>query len=291
MLTMTGGENIFRTLGDTGRFNFGRHVCMFMYQATKNPLWKKYHEIAERKRPEGSAVGGWNMAYLLFGEPFDYDESENVEIKDGFYCFPDCGYAYLKRDGVEFFGVSGKSFSHCHPDKGSFTIDLDGEPILIDRGMVGYSEACADEISATAAHNTAVPIVDGYLINQNSQHGYGSTMRVSKYENGLLEWVCDNDNVWDKTIVKRNVRTIKSANPYEYEITDEFEFTRPLSAAFILNMYDDKHVTAEPVNWVPQKRVYEPFSCDYAKKEVMRLKLISEPGEKLTLVTRVRVIR
>ena len=285
MLTMTGGENIFRTLGDTGRFNFGRHVCMFMYQATKNPLWKKYHEIAERKRPEGSAVGGWNMAYLLFGEPFDYDESENVEIKDGFYCFPDCGYAYLKRDGVEFFGVSGKSFSHCHPDKGSFTIDLDGEPILIDRGMVGYSEACADEISATAAHNTAVPIVDGYLINQNSQHGYGSTMRVSKYENGLLEWVCDNDNVWDKTIVKRNVRTIKSANPYEYEITDEFEFTRPLSAAFILNMYDDKHVMAEPVNWVPQE------SCDYAKKEVMRLKLISEPGEKLTLVTRVRVIR
>ena len=157
--------------------------------------------------------------------------------------------------------------------------------------MVGYSEACADEISATAAHNTAVPIVDGYLINQNSQHGYGSTMRVSKYENGLLEWVCDNDNVWDKTIVKRNVRTIKSANPYEYEITDEFEFTRPLSAAFILNMYDDKHVTAEPVNWVPQERVYEPFSCDYAKKEVMRLKLISEPGEKLTLVTRVRIIR
>ena len=291
MLTMTGGKNIFRTVGDTGRYGFGRHICMFMYQATRNPLWKKYHEIVERKNPEGSAVGGWNIAYLLFGEAFAYDESEDVEIRDGFYCFPDCGYTYLKRDGVEFFAVSGKSFSHCHPDKGSFTIDLDGEPILIDRGMVGYNEACADEISATAAHNTAVPIVDGYMINQNSQHGYGSTMRVSRYENGVFKWVCDNDNVWDKTVVKKNVRTIISSNPYEYEITDEFEFTKPLAAAVILNMYDDKHITAEPVNWVPEKRIYEPFSCDYAKKEVMRLRLISEKGEKLKLVTRVTVNR
>ena len=134
-------------------------------------------------------------------------------------------------------------------------------------------------------------MIDGYMMNQNSQHGYGSTMRKSTFENGVLEWVCDNDNVWDKSIVKKNVRTIISDNPYEYTVTDEFEFTRPMKAAFLLNMYDDKHVKTEPVNWTPEETEYKEFSCDYAKKEVMRLKMVSEQAEKIKLVTKIRIVR
>lgn len=289
-LSMTGGNNVFRTVGDTGRYEFLRHICMFMYQSTKNPMWKKYHEICASKHPEGQAIGAWNLSYLIYGEPLEKEECAG-DTEDKFCCFPDCGYTYLKRDKVEFFAISGKSFSHCHPDKGSFTIELDGEPVLIDRGMTAYNETCADEISSSAAHNLAVPVIDGYMMNQNSQHGYGSTMRKSTFENGVLEWVCDNDNVWDKSIVKKNVRTIISDNPYEYTVTDEFEFTRPMKAAFLLNMYDDKHVKAEPVNWTPEGTEYKEFSCDYAKKEVMRLKMVSGQAEKIKLVTKIRIVR
>ncbi len=288
-LAMTGGNNTFRTVGDTGRYSFGRHICMFMYQATGNPMWKKYHDIRVEQYPEGEVMGAWYLAYLLFGEEMNGNCEEVKSNEDKFYCFPDCGYTYLKRDGVEFFAISGQSFSHCHPDKGSFTIDMDDEPILIDRGMVNYSEACADELSATAAHNTAVPIDDGALMCQNSQHGYGSTMIKSEYKDGELTWICDNDNVWDKSIVKKNVRTIKSSSPYEYEITDEFEFTKPMQAAFILNMYNNEHVSAEPVNWTPKTVKYEPYSVDYAKRQVMRLDMRSEKGEKLKLITKISI--
>ena len=288
-LIMSGERNIFRTVGDTGRYGFGKHISSFMYHSTHNELWKKYYEMKVKQNPEGQAMGGWYLAGLIFGKAFDCGCADKKET-DRFVSFPDTGYTYLRRGREEFFAISGKSFSHCHPDKGSFTIDLDGEPVLIDRGMCGYSDGEADIISASQAHNMAVPIKDGYLMCQNSQHGYGSVMRESTYENGTLKWVCDNNNVWDKSVVKKNIRTIISKEANIYEITDEFEFTRPLKAAFILNMYDDAHVKAEPVNWVPAERKYERYSCDYAKKPVMRLMLVSEEKAVLRLTTKITVI-
>ncbi len=289
-LTLTGEKNIFRTVGDTGRGSFGKHICMFMYQATGNSMWKRYHDEEIKKYPDGQAVGAWYFGYLLFGEDISLQDAEQEEEKEKFCTFPDSGYTYLRRDGVEFFSISGKSFSHCHPDKGSFTIDLNNEPVLIDRGMVSYNEACANELSASEAHNMALPVVDGVISGQNSQHGYGSTMRSSRYENGVLEWISDNDNVWDRELIIKNVRTIISENPYEYEIIDEFEFTRPAQVAFLLNMYSDEHIKVEPKNWKPVETKYEPFSVDYAKKSVMRLKLLSEECVKCKLITKINVI-
>lgn len=288
-LVMTGGNNIFRTVGDTGRYGFLKHICMFMYQATKNPLWAKYHDIEMKKNPDGQGIGSWYLSYLIFGEEIKPDDMNEKNETEKFCSFPDSGYTYLKRENVEFFAISGKSFSHCHPDKGSFTIDLNNEPVLIDRGMVAYSEACADELSSSEAHNMALPVIDGAILKQNSQHGYGSTMRSSRYENGVLEWISDNDNVWDRELVIKNVRTIKSSNPYEYEITDEFEFTRSSQVAFLLNMYNDEHIKVEPVNWEPVETKYEPFSVDYAKNTVMRLKMLSEDGKKFKLITKIYI--
>ncbi len=289
-LAMTGGSNVFRTVGDTGRYSFAKHISMFMYQATKNPVWERYYRESVKNNPEGTPAAGWYLGYLIYGERLNPQITEKEDKGDKFYCFADCGYTYLKRENVEIFAISGKSFSHCHADKGSFMIDLGGEPLLIDRGMCGYNEACADEISASAAHNMAVPVIDGYMINQNSQHGYSAAMKLSRYENGVFEWVSDNNNVWDKSIVKKNVRTIKSKNPYEYEITDEFEFTRPARAAFLLNMYTDEHINAEPINWKPEKTEYKSYSVDYAKRPVMRLELLSQESIKLKLVTLVKIV-
>lgn len=290
-ITMSGGKNIFRTVGDAGRHSFLKHISSFMYQATKNPVWKQYYDNTVEKNPNGQSMGGWYLSNLIFGEAPLGEATSEEQKNESFIKFPDCGYTYLEREGVEFFSISGKSFSHCHPDKGSFTIDLDNEPILIDRGMVAYSDPHADELSRSWAHNMAIPVVDGVMISQNSQHGYSSTMVKSEFENGRLEWISDNDNVWDKTLVTKNVRTITSENPYEYEITDEFEFTRPCKVAFILNMYNDKHIKAEAVNWKPIDIKYEQYSIDYAKQPVMRLCMTSDEGTSFKLVTKVSIIR
>ena len=100
----------------------------------------------------------------------------------------------------------------------------------------------------------------------------------------------DNDNVWDSALVKKNIRTIKSDNPYEYEITDEFEFTKPAQAAFLLNMYNDEHIKAEPINWQPVEKEYKPFGVDYAKNKVMRLKLLSDKGTYFKLITKIYIV-
>ena len=157
--------------------------------------------------------------------------------------------------------------------------------------MVGYNEACADIISSSTAHNLTVPVVNGIMFSQHSQHGYGSVMKKSEYRDGKLEWICDNNNVWDKNIVVSNVRTIKSDNPFEYTVTDEFEFTGPTQAAFILNMYDHKRVKVKPVNWKPLTAECEPYSVDYAKRPVMRLVMLSEENVKLTLTTKITIIK
>ena len=163
-IIMSGEKNVFRSVGDTGRYGFLKHISSFMYQATKNPAWKRYYDNTVEKNPTGQNMGGWYLSNLIFGEVLSGETTSEDRKNESFVKFPDCGYTYLKRQNTEFFAISGKSFSHCHPDKGSFTIDLNDEPVLIDRGMVAYNEACADELSASEAHNMALPVIDGVIL-------------------------------------------------------------------------------------------------------------------------------
>ena len=43
--------------------------------------------------------------------------------------------------------------SHSHRDKGAFTLELDGEPVLIDRGQVRYDDARVHLMRRSALHN------------------------------------------------------------------------------------------------------------------------------------------
>jgi hypothetical protein len=51
--------------------------------------------------------------------------------------------------------------SHVHMDKGGFTIELDGQLMLIDRGTVRYDDARGQHLGSTAMHNCLTPCFDG----------------------------------------------------------------------------------------------------------------------------------
>lgn len=62
------------------------------------------------------------------------------------------------RGGVRLHLVGCKARpSHSHRDKGSFTLELDGEPLLIDRGQVSYDDARVDLMKRSALHNVITP--------------------------------------------------------------------------------------------------------------------------------------
>lgn len=57
--------------------------------------------------------------------------------------------------------------SHSHFDRGSFTIELDGQPVLIDRGITRYDHPSCFSLKRTSLHNAITPIsVDGEYPDQ-----------------------------------------------------------------------------------------------------------------------------
>ncbi len=284
-LIMANENNQMRTVGDCGRRPYNSITSYFLAEITQNPKWIKF-VVNERKKPQGNNYGGLGLCYLIFAKNNTIIEKK-LENKDIFINLPDTGYTYLKRGDDEFFAISGRSFSHCHPDKGSFMIDYKGDPVLIDRGMCRYDEGEADKISESRAHNMAVPVVDGIVMCQNSQHGYGAEILKSEYKDGKFIWISNNNNVWDKTIVKKNIRTIYSDRPFQYIVTDEFEFTKAAKVMFNLNMYDNKHIEAEPIDWIPEKSEYVEYYTDYEKKPVMQQRLISKEGVSIKITTKI----
>ncbi len=283
-LIMANDKNQMRTVGDSKRYGYSLVTSYFLAEITQNPKWMKFAEETRSKAEAGT--GGLFLFYLIFGSNERFDVAEVESEDEVFVTLPDTGYTYLKRGDDEFFGISGTSFSHCHPDKSSFMLDFKGEPVLIDRGMCRYDEGIADKLSESRSHNMAVPVIDGIVRSQFAQHGYGATMVKSEYKDGVFTWISDNDNVWDKSVVLKNVRTITSDKPFEYIVTDEFEFSKPCSVLFNLNMYDDKHIEVEAVNWTPVKEEYVEHYADFAKTPVMQKRLWSSEGTSFKLVTR-----
>ncbi len=283
-LLLTTDDNMRRTVGDARRVSHELNMTYFMALITGDRKWCKFTEDLKKVDESNDR----EIFYLIFAGDETF-EAEEIKGEDRFVVFPDTGYTYLRRGGDEFIGISGRSFSHCHPDRGSFMIDSGGKPILIDRGMCNYSDGPADKMSESRAHNLAVPVVDGIVLSQNAQHGYSAEVVKSEYENGVFAWISDNNNVWDKDIVIRNVRTITSDKPFEYIITDEFEFTRPAKVLFNLNMYDNEHIEAEPVNWQPEKSEYVEYHVDFDLKPVMQQRFLSAEGTSFALTTKIRI--
>lgn len=120
------------------------------------------------------------------------DLQENCLANIGSKTFPDAGWYIMRNDKNYMFiscGPNGQNGNggHCHNDKLSFELCIDGEDMIVDPGTYTYTAEpeWRNKFRSTAYHNTVV--VDGEEQNRfNERNLFGMTndaqVKVNKWE-------------------------------------------------------------------------------------------------------------
>ncbi|HMP05909.1 MAG TPA: heparinase II/III family protein, partial [Lacipirellulaceae bacterium] len=123
--------------------------------------------------------------------------------------------------------------SHSHFDRGAFTVEVDGRPVLIDRGIVRYDHPACFSLKRTSLHNTLTPVrADGSYPDQLSCEravipcGYG--------DEEVLQAAIDLSHPW-RDQMSRCMRTITSPHCDVMQVNDEGSLLEPGRVAFHLH--------------------------------------------------------
>jgi hypothetical protein len=123
--------------------------------------------------------------------------------------------------------------SHSHLDKSGFTLELDGRPVLIDRGIVRYDDPRAGTMKWSSMHNVITPLLpDGSFGKQSEPQeailpeGHGDEDTLHTFVNVTSLWA-----PW----MKRCTRRIDSDHPDKFTVTDAGELCTPGIVAFHLH--------------------------------------------------------
>jgi len=123
--------------------------------------------------------------------------------------------------------------SHSHLDKSGFTLELDGRPVLIDRGFLRYDDPCAGTMKWSSMHNVITPLLpDGSFGKQSEPQeailpeGHGDEDTLHTFVNVTSLWA-----PW----MKRCTRRIDSDHPDKFTVTDAGELSEPSIVAFHLH--------------------------------------------------------
>jgi len=122
--------------------------------------------------------------------------------------------------------------SHTHADKGGFILEVDGLPMLIDRGILRYDDARVPLLKTTPHHNCITPCFDGRtFIDQ-----VAASMPVIPTGTGdgkTLTATIDLSNVW-RDHMSYCTRGIRSSDLDSFTLTDAGALLRPGRIVFHL---------------------------------------------------------
>ncbi len=128
-------------------------------------------------------------------------------------------------------GAKAKA-SHTHFDKGAFLLELDRNPVLLDRGQVRYDDLRAQDLKRTELHNTLTPVTpDGVYLNQAPvieaviPAGEGDTRR--------LRARVDLAHVW-RGVMAACSRELMADTIEAFQVRDRGELLAPSALAFNL---------------------------------------------------------
>ena len=162
--------------------------------------------------------------------------------------FPEVGQITSSRDStlglVRFFLVGGKAHAgHNHEDKGSFFLDVGGEALACDRGMVEYSHPQTAFLKSASAHNLLIPMIQGRVYSRQlnpcphtiTPEGHGDENTFSARVDTTLAW---------NGLFRSHIRSVESESPIRFVITDAVVFNTPTSVSFNLHsVFEIKPVT------------------------------------------------
>lgn len=108
--------------------------------------------------------------------------------------------------------------SHTHLDKGNFTLELDGQHFLVDRGIVRYDDSRSETVKKSSRHNVITPLTaDGAFANQSSV----TESTIPQGQGGAVSLSAEIDlsNVWRNDFLHAG-RKINSPDPREFLVED-----------------------------------------------------------------------
>jgi len=187
--------------------------------------------------------------------------------------------------------------SHSHLDKGAFTLEMDGVPLLIDRGTIRYDDSRCGLMHQSYLHNVLTPVAaDGTFPDQDRAQtpvipqGHGDENR--------LEVEIDFGCVWNDWMLSCS-RRIVSQSADQILIEDHAKLRRKGRVAFHLQAMAPFHIDGSRV-WLEYRgnilEIHFPWASDlsvhqelidYDFRPVWRLTAVSAEGESFELTTRI----
>ena len=122
--------------------------------------------------------------------------------------------------------------SHSHFDKGNLTLELDEEPVLIDRGVIRYDDARINLLKRTELHNVLAPVrVDGSFVNQS----WADAPVIPKGHGDAKTFTAKMDlvPVW-RGVMSRCSRSVTSLDASQFTVIDSGELLESLALVFNL---------------------------------------------------------
>lgn len=122
---------------------------------------------------------------------------------------------------------------HSHLNKGEFLLEIDGQPVFIDRGVVRYDDARSQVMRRTYLHNCLTPVFDdGAFADQDIAEK--SIIPEGSGNNEALNAEIDLSDVW-RSHMGRYRREIRSSSIEEISVHDAGELRRAGQVAFHLH--------------------------------------------------------
>jgi hypothetical protein len=129
-------------------------------------------------------------------------------------------------------GAKAKA-SHTHLDKGSFLLELDRTPVLLDRGQVRYDDLRSYTLKRTELHNTLTPVsADGVYANQSGV--IEATIPTGEGDERRLRARIDLAHVW-RGVMTAATREVVADSMEEFRVIDHGELVTASALVFHLH--------------------------------------------------------
>lgn len=293
-------------VNDSKMISYHPLVAAFFSAIQKDSRWTKLYTKSLKQLDESLDH------HFLIAAHEAIEESGPLYRGDSFLSFEKAGQVSLRRSTpdlgmIHLHLVSGPMyFGHSHGDKGSFILEVGGNPILIDRGIGDYNNPVFGNIGKSYNHNVLQPEAEDSAAYEQpvTKHAQGVIVQA-KFQNGALQYCSDLTDVWQEGIFRKNIRSITSETPYCYMIHDHVEYVRPMRSSFRLNtlgrieerdgyfiIVDGKvQIAIYPINYTPDSVFYGEDGYNFQMRTVNQLRLYTAKGSAHDLYTGIEISR
>lgn len=201
---------------------------------------------------------------------------------------------------------------HTHYDQGAVVAEIDGEPMLIDRGIIRYDDQRAHTLKGSAMHNVLTPIDDDGVFPDQALPRDRAIIPEASGDERRFEAKVDLTPAWPGR-AEHYERRVVSEDAASWAIRDAVRWTEPRRVAFHLHALSPFEVTEDVAGgagggaggggggvvmlehegirlridapWAAEVRHGE-HSIDFAYRPVYRLTLIGEAARAFELTTK-----